>query len=375
VNRLLLRIVRADVVRLVAVVAAVASLTLALAMIYPVQRELDTAAFSRATFTTFSEVELGADDVARVQADLGAQDTYLASEWEAPVGASGATASVTVMVTATPDATDVGWFSPDTQVAAADVGDTERWVDITSDLARRLGVRPGDPVQVGIAPDVTLEHVVRSVHAVRMGWDGSAAQVPAAPVFAATPGDAVDRMTILLARGDPQRVRDVLGDPFYQDRLRAGGYLDETGSTVQAQVAVPREHLAQQAADDSRASIALIVVVSLLAALGGVVFVTREVVVYLQACAPTARLLDRIGCSARRTVPRLASVGVAAVVVAVLAGGLIARLPYGLGLLAPALPATVTTLWWVALLVPLAAGLVATALTARSTRRGIERVP
>lgn len=335
----LLGLARPDLLRLGLVVAGVCGLTLALGMLYAVQRELDLAAWARATYDTQSVVELGIDDVDRVRQDLGS-DAFLLAEGYGPLSTDNGSVTVhniSFIYTSTPETSEIGWFSPETRVEGpAEVG--EAWIDLSSDLARQLGASLGDTVRdidgVGLR--------VRSINAIRMEFP-EVAQVPASLTLPTLDAD-ITYQTVLLARGPEDRVRKVLADDFYTSRLRAGGYLDDAGS-IDAEIAEPREERYQYMQEYTETSLTLVIVVSILAAAGGLIFIVREVLVFISSSALTIVLLNDIGVSARRSGSILAISGSIVVGVALVSGGLLASLAYH-GLLAPVVPPALVPVWW-----------------------------
>lgn len=341
---MIIRLVAPDLVRLALVVAVASASCLALGLIYPVQRELDTAATARADFATVSEVEIHERDLPRVVADFGPEVLLVAEgsgEFSTP---SGRGADARIFSTATP-ASDIAVFPPETVLTREAVGGIY-WADISADLAQSLRVAPGDEIALWYV-DEPVPLTVRGVYAARPGLTGPAALIPADIDYAMGWDAEMTAMTTLYSEKSPGEVRELLASPMYQDRLAEAGYVDDDGEVV-AEAGVPRSVLVADAEDASDATLGLITAVSVLAVLGGLGFIIREVLAFLAATGRTVQLLHGLGCSRSHSRRILVAAVATCTGMSMLGAVALARVPYQLGLLGPAVPPVLEPVIWLA---------------------------
>lgn len=315
--------------RLAIVLVAVVSLALPLAMIFSVQRSMDTAAYDFGMYETVSEIYVFPEDLERVRSDFG-ERVYLSAPWELPIMHDGREVTARARVTATPEASMSGWFPSRTQRSGPAV-DADQWVDLSAGLAAGLGARAGDIVTVSPAPGVFLDLPVRSVHDQRLEGESMVAQISAAPLHALVVDPAARFQSELLTDLPVEEVSRILADPFYTERFEAGGYLE-------VMPPVTREALLAERGRQSTTGLSLVLVTALLGALGGAFFLVREVIVFARRAHEELAPLLPIGVAqgdVRRST--LLTGGVAAAV-GVAVGALLATVPFSGGLFAASFP-------------------------------------
>lgn len=351
-----------ETARLVTTMFLVTGLALPLAMIYLVQHALDTAAYRYGSYAAVATVEVFPDDLPRVRSELG-QDVYLAATWELPVRHDGQELPVRARVTSTSGAGDHGWFVPEARVSGDPAGNVEdRWIDVSVELARALGLTVGDTVEVEPLPGAPVPLTVRGVYAVRLDGDTAVAQLPAAALAPLLPDPTLAYQDQLLTQTAPAQVSDILAAPFYRDRLREGGYTDVPDP-------LSREALLAERAQQSSAGLTLVLVTALLAGTTAVVFLVREATVFGQRCRPVLGLLASLGADPRRALATAAVLGVVGGGAGVLLGAVAGRLPYAAGVLGPGVPPYVEPVWWLATAIALLVPVVMVPAALRTTRR------
>lgn len=338
-------------IRLALAILAGASLCLPLGFVFAVQRTLDLAAYPPDPGHHATVIHVTSADRDRVAQDFG-PTAYTAAEWTLPVRHGDDETAVRAMVTDTPGGK--GFFSGDTAIASQEV-EGNHWIDVSAELARQLGVGPGDTVAAGTDPSVEL--TVRSIHMLRL--DGY-------PLVAQIPSDAFDSkddyQSILIVSGSASEIEDNLNDSFYMERLLEAGYPG-------LEPIRPFTELHDQQAERSFIGLGLVLGTAVLAAVAGIAILLRESWVYAKAISPTLGLLADLGAAPRvlRRTPLL--LGALALAAGVAGGSLIGLLPYHLGLLGPGLPPSLYGAWAGAAGGLLVAALIVIAAVLRRHRR------
>lgn len=333
-------------IRLALAILVSAGLCLPLGFVFAVQRALDPDRHATVIHVTSADRD-------RVAQDFG-PTAYTAAEWTLPVRHGDDETAVRAMVTDTTGPEARGFFSGDTAIASQEV-EGNRWIDVSADLARQLGVGPGDTVEAGTDPSVEL--TVRSIHMLRL--DGY-------PLVAQIPSDAFDSkddyQSILIISGSASGIEDNLNDSFYKERLLEAGYPG-------LEPIRPFTELHAHQAERSFIGLGLVLGTAVLAAVAGVAILLRESWVYAKAISPTLGLLADLGTAPRelRRVPLL--LGALALAVGVTGGSVIGLLPYQLGLLGPGLPPSLYGAWAGAAGGLLVAALIVIAAVLRRRRR------
>lgn len=277
---------RRDLVRLAVVLLAGTALAGLLGLIYPVQRELDTSIYSRATYSTVLSGVFPATLADELTTALGGR-SCLVSLWMTDVrSASVEPLGTNVQVVAPachPDATPL----PGPAVEAGPAGGVGvGWIDLSADLARDLRVGLGDSVSVGVDPDTSIELRVRNIVAAREpGWQ----------YVAMAPGE------VLMAHLEPElrgygRALTALPAEEALRRIDAS----PVGHALSATKLYPPDafavsDLAADAAEESVNSLGLIRTVGALALVGVGLLILREIDVFRRRANAVLGFIHQIG--------------------------------------------------------------------------------
>jgi hypothetical protein len=363
--RYVLSIFRGDIARLVGVLVASATLALALGMIFPVQHELDVAAYSHSRFAIEAPVALTGDAAAnsRLRKALGGSDVTLESIFstEFSVG-DNAVGPSELLVIAESSSRELGLMPAATRVAQAAVSAGAAPIDVSTDLATRLHIGAGDTIWFAVSPTRKVRATVRGVYAVRETGFAGLAQISAQDLHGIVPDDQL-APTQLLTSASANQVRLMLDDPYFARQMNAAGY--STPYSV-----VPRAELLQTAERQSRSNLGLVFAVSVLALVALLSFVAREVSVFIANSRPRVEVLDVVGYPGKRTLRLLGVIAIVATAGSLAAAALVSQLAYTSGLLAPALPPALLPAWWVAAAAGTATATVVTLVGTRRVSRG-----
>ncbi|MDO5502441.1 MAG: hypothetical protein Q4G67_04620 [Actinomycetia bacterium] len=320
-----------------------AGLALPLSTVFAIQRSLDLAAYDHGEYQTWSEIYVFPQDIERVKRDFG-NDAFLSARWSIPVVSNGHEVPVEAQVTSTPENSRHGWF-PERTARPGRVEISSGWIDLGVAVARELKVGAGDTVTVRPTPQDEVELTVRSVHDQRLAGFPYVAQIDARPLLPLLPDPQTHFQSEVLTQLPASRVASLLDQPFYADSFAEHGY---------SYVVPPmtRAELGSDAAQRATASLGLVLVTSLLGAIGGLFFGLREVSVFAGRARTLVDPLLAIGVSVREARHATLVTGAAACVVGIGAGALIATVPFSQGILADSFPGFWTSRWiilWAAL--------------------------
>jgi len=305
---------------------------------YLVQRELDIAWSKYASWDVSSPIEVTPEDLGSVRRDFGA-DAVLVSNWETYLtGPWSGMRAVDAYITAT----DSGYFPLVTRIGHAEV--KKNWMDIDIRAARDLGLKPGDEVGFAVGPDTTASLRVRDIYAVELET-GPVVVAPSAFIFAEATESANEDFTTLnevfvIDRTVPQ-VESVLSQPFYRERLIAGGYYSDNVDVKTLGVESREERLAQ-AEEYSSTNLSLIAAISLLSAFALVGIILRELVVFTGSVTRTVSTLHRLGASWSRLWMSAAGFAFSASVLGLAGGATTAVIAFANGLTGSTFPPTLT---------------------------------
>lgn len=191
-----------------------ASLASILGLIYPVQRELDTSMYSRATYATVLNGIFPAEEEHRIS-DALASPTCLVSSWTTAVGSSSSAPQLTNLQVTGPDcAAGATPFPSSATVRSLPRSAGDDWIDISADLAQTLRVSAGDKVSVEVGPEMpAVSLTVRAISAVREpGWQ-FVAVAPGARLMHLLPPDAQKYGTVLTSAGDREALKALENNP------------------------------------------------------------------------------------------------------------------------------------------------------------------
>lgn len=361
-----IRTVRVELSRLAVVLCAAAGLTLALGMIFPVQFVLDTAGYRETEARTAAPIEAATDSGPAMRRALGGERVALTATISTAAGtATAAILNVDLWVLAGDEIDFSLTLMPDgTRVAgeARAARDETDWIDISVDIARGLGLAPGDGVRIVTGPDTTAELTVRGVYAVRaMATDG-VAQISARTAAAHYPPEAI-APTRLLTTATQTAVLDVLGTEPWRSSLLAGNYTEPFTAEAQADTLARAE-------DQAVANLSLVLTISAIAFVALLAIIVGESVSLLRVFRERASILIELGVSAGSVYRAIVAALCAVILVSLCAGSAIGTVAYTTGFAGPALPPSLAPVWWAATAAGVAAGLItASAIALADLRR------
>ncbi len=328
-------------VRLFLAVLAGVSLATSLGLAYPVQRELDAAAYGRASFSTEAQLLVPAAAAARVAAALPGSGC-LVVRWVTGVSHGARTAGPVDLLGLAPECDQTRTTFPEsTRYAYREVAG-DQWLDLTGDAARELGVGPGDLVTVFVGegrPPLVL--TVRGLYATRpAGPFGGRASARA--LLAAEQGAGM--YSTLFSTAAPDVLSSALVSP------EVSGLLDAKAPPIVA----GRPELGDAAADRSAASLGLVRVIAALAVLGGLAFALRETDVFRRALAAVLAPVHMLGGDAPALLRAWRLIALGTTASAALCGAALGTIPYWLGALAPTFPVGLVGVLVAAVVGPLA---------------------
>ena len=315
-----------------------ATIALVIGSIYPIERELDLAAFTYSSFQSAGPIALEPGQEDELFGALPGSDSVLGLPQYTAIRASGTTFSpMIVLAMSGMTSQTVTLMPPATLVSSVPVAG-DNWIDLSADAAHALGLKPGQPVQLMAGPNEWITLTLRAIYAVRVF--GAAGYGQMSPVPLQDYCDAADLAgTQLLTTMPASSVDAILNSGKWAEALTAGGY----------NMPVPvesRDAMRARAAEQSSSSLALVLTLAIAASVAVLLISAREGVVFLQKADGTAKLLDDLGMP-RRTALRFAFtlLGVAMLVVlgvaAISAHALMAR-----GVIVPVFPPTLELRWW-----------------------------
>lgn len=352
-------VIRGELIRLAVVLAAAASLSLALGMIFLVHFTLDTDGYRRTDARSTAAFAGTGADLDALRHDLGGERVALFAEWVTRVSAGDRVADDVGLEVILGDDPDVGLsLLPDAARVAGTrvIGDDSPWIDISSELARALAVAPGDAVEVTVGGDVRVRTVVRGVYAVRDGlWDATAI-VAEATLASAAPPESTAAM-LLATTADAPAVARMLEEPRWRDQmLRANYTLPLTAESMDDRLAAAEEN--------SFANLSIVLAVSGTAVVALLAIIVGESVGIMRIHRRRADLLVELGARPAR-VHIGAAVGVSAVTaLALTVGSAVGATVFTTGAAAPDLPPSLAPAWVLITSAGVGVGLFTTSLIA-----------
>ncbi|MBU4092813.1 MAG: hypothetical protein KKD23_04790 [Actinobacteria bacterium] len=339
-------LVRRAALRLAMVVMLGSLLVLSLAWWWPVQRELDTAAYRYAAWDVETDIAAVPADVPRIERDFGAGKVVLGSLWTALLySEAGVEMDVEAVVV----------FPADAQFSYFPIGERtaylpfagSNWIDVDAFAANRLGLKPGDKVFFGGPPKKdSREYRVRGVYAITsLGSSPNPSVVvsgsPLVNVFSSTidgSGDSPDLSVALISGKSKQEVAEVLNGEFYRSRLDAGGY-EGNGSQDS------REERLAHMEEYTSAGVSLIRGVSVLSAVALLTLIVREIFLFSSRAGERVRVLRILGAGRSGSATLVAVIGGLAVSLGVGLGSFMAYAVLNSGHLTVAFPPTLIPLF------------------------------
>lgn len=359
--RLALKLGASGLLRLALVLAFGSSLAFTLGLLYPVQRELDLARYEYALHQYEVEGVFPAELAPAVSAAIG-PDTCLVSIWLTSLHAGSTDLGPTELDATSPAcSTGLSRFPAATLVTAGKT-DTTSWIDLNTDAARKLGVAPGDTVDVMVTPDQAPARLtLRNVYAVRATGAAAAAMAPADVLFAQLPGGQPGGYGLALTSTPPSQFLPRLErDPLRSELEKAKGY-PPLVTTVDARLA--------RASDLSSNSVGLVRTIGTLAVLGVLALTLRELDIYRRRCVSVTKMVHRLGGSAGGLLGGFVGLAAFVGVVALSLGLILAYAAYRFGIVASSMPPTLGSLllaaWAGAAAVPVVFALVMGPLSVR----------
>ncbi|CAN7160687.1 hypothetical protein LJR045_000196 [Microbacterium sp. LjRoot45] len=361
------RVVRAELLRLAVVLAAAAGLSLTLGMMFPVQFALDTGGYRETAARSHAPIEAVADAEDHLATQLPGESSMMISEFATDAAAHGnrfGPVSLWVLLGTQPDP-ELTLMPDATRVAGSarepdDVGD---WADISADLAAALAVGPGDEISIGLTPttDVTLR--VRGIYAVREAGYAGAAVLPVDAIARHTPHVETEP-TSLVTTASPDRVREMLTGPPWREALLDIGYPEPFAVSDVGELLTTRE-------GESFIDLSLVLTLSGIAVAALLAIVVGETVAFVRTFRDRAEILVELGAPSTGIYRTLLLALAATTVVGVGVGAAVGTLAYAPGFAGPALPPSVSTVWWLTAAACVATGTGAAALATRAQRKKV----
>lgn len=362
---IVVRVSRAPALRLAALTAALTALAVHAAAIYPILRELDTAATARAAYDAHGAVELRLSEVPQAQQELSPATAAFAHWLVGDAQAGGHAATLAVLITATPELSSL-MLTPDETLLEDSTTPDGPWIDINARTSVALRVGAGDSIELAVAPERNLTLEVRRIYGVGETYGGQIAVAPAEAIVPHLEGEDSDLQSVVYVDGlEEGELGERLSEEFFSSRLEQGGYDIDAGVPVSS-----READARAMEDSSLASFAVILAIALAAIVGGGALVLREVTWFARVCATPMSALVVLGASPRGAARLTAAVGIVAAAGGATIGWLLGLGLLGLHIFVPAVPPVLTPLWvlcW-AVTVVAASGMVV--LRVRAWERG-----
>jgi hypothetical protein len=333
---LALKPVMQSLVRLGLIFVVGSSLAITLGLLYPVERELDLARYSNASFT--SEVQgVFPAHLEPAIARAMAGDACLVSEWTTELRAGDVAAGPTQLDAVSPACGSVSRF-PERSLLARTPARDPAWIDLSADTAKALGVGLGDTVSVVVGPHVApVQLTVSGVYALRGGLE-YAAQAPADVLFGHLPPGTRPGFGLMLTRADASRVLSSLdASPIRADLAEAKGYPPVVSAVA--------DRLTSASMASSH-TLGLVRTIGALCAIGMALLGLRELDVFRRSAAPVLLHIDRLGGPARRLVVTVLSLATATACLTVTTGIGIGAAAYRFGWIASCLPPTTVPLVW-----------------------------
>jgi len=358
-----IRTIAGDLVRLAAVLCAAAGLTIALGMVFPVQYELDTAGYRETSARALAPIEALPEEVDDIRRSLGAE-TAVYIDFYTVLYANDRTighVSLWALLGDSPD-TEVTLLPESTRLSGPprDPDDGGDWIDVNADVARALGIGPGDTVRAELGADEPTSFQVRGVYAARAtGLSGHAlvsgnavarleptVELTSNSMVTAASAAEVERM--LTASPWPERMGELYGLPLTSEKLS--------------------DHL-QAARDHAVANFGLVLALSTIALLALLSIAIGECFALVRGFARRAEVLAELGTRSTTLYGGLVLGAAAISTAALVLGAALGMLAYTTGLAGPGLPPLLVPVWWLAAAAAVGAGVLTTALTAIHQRR------
>lgn len=283
---LYLRCLRKEVARLAFVIFIGASLASVLGLMYPVQRELDTSMYSRATYAAVINGIFPVEDEAQLGETVGAP-TCLVSSWTTAVGSVDSAPQLTHVQVVGPDCDASAFPFPSETVVSGPSVAAGDWIDISADLAQALHASIGDKVTVQVRQGLpTIQLTVRSIAAVREpGWQ-FVAVAPGARLMRELPAGAQKYGTMLTAAPGPEALARIEGNLVSAKLKKTKFYPPEAHSV---------NELAREAEEQSASSLGLVRTIGALAIIAISFLVGREMHVFRGKAQEVLQLVHVFG--------------------------------------------------------------------------------
>jgi hypothetical protein len=299
---LLSKILRSSLIRLFAVCVFSAVAMCALSWYYPAQRELDISAYEYAKWELESDIEVFAEDIAKVQSDFGKENIFLADRWDTGLRYGAQEARVRAYVTLTPEASGIDFFPQETQISVFPVEGA--WIDIDVLTSKTLGVGSGDDVALMLGLGKYKDFTVRGVFGVSPVQTYDPVVIVSGTSlwseFQPGDGERLDYMKVALIRGmTGEQVRSVFAQDFYRLRFEQGGY----GENISI---VTREEASNLASRNSAASFGIIAGVSVVSTLALFGITLRESLIFSRFSVKKIKTLVVVGASQRKLLTQAA---------------------------------------------------------------------
>jgi hypothetical protein len=365
-TRQAIRTIAGPLGRLAAILVVAAGLTLALGMIFPVQFSLDTAGYRASQARTVAPMTATDVDLPAIRAGLGGARTALVLDYYTEVRAGDLSMGPVALWALLGDDLDAELTTMPgaTRVAGAprDPDDLGAWIDVSADVARDLGVGPGDAVDIVVGPDAPARFTVRGVYAARESGYAGLALVPAAAITRHDPSlDMTSTSLVTTASADD--VERLLNESPWKDRMTADNY------TLPIEADAVRDRLTY-AEGHSFVNLALVLTISAIALATLVAIVVAESAAIMAAFRSRAEILVELGARPRAAFRGAAGAATGVVIGAMLGGSALATIAYTQGIAGPTLPPDLGPAWLGATALGIAAGTATIAVTsARSARR------
>lgn len=334
------------------VLVVASAIAVSLGSVYPIQHELDVAAYSDSAFVSEAPVAISPGEAKEVRRELGGADVALGSYLATDVIHGSATfGPADIFLISSNTSQDVTLMPGSTLVSSVGVSGYN-WIDLSVDAAKTFGLTAGDRVEIQVTPHRTVSLMIRGVYAVRELGFAAYGQAPAAAV-ANLLGPSEVAPTTLFTTASLAMTDKMLNSEERAKQLEAAGY-------NRPFLAVSRVSMLRTANAQSSASLGLITAVALAALLALVLFNIRESVVYLRKSRAIGEMLDELGIPRKRTSAIALALIIPSAFGAIWLGAFLSWLALGRGLLVPTFPVALLPLW---LLVIAAIGVFSSAIT------------